>query len=420
MKRLLLLLLLAAGCARPPEMSPPEANVSSLDPSLAGILAARQQSVRSAPRSGEAWGKLGQALEAAEFLAEARICYARASELEPASGRWLYLLSLLQMQSEPDAALANLARAVELFPATNDAPRLRLAKALAERGRFAEAAPQLEKLLALNPAHPAARVELARIQLASNDPGAAADLLQPALTNAYTARAALLLLSQIKQRAGDAPAAAALAKRAAGMARPYDWPDSCLREVQSLLSDQQNLADRANGLMMARRFAEAESVLDQLRARAPENPDTLLLLGRLRIQQRRGAEAEAILQQHLAIRTNSLQGFVQLGLARFCEDRWAEAAAAFRGALTLKPDFAQAHYNLGLALARANDSSGAIEAFRGALRCEPGDAYTHATLAEELWRLGRAPEALREAEEALRIDPKQAKALRVRESARGR
>ncbi len=418
MKKLLLLFLLASGCARPPEITPPEVNVSSLDPSLAGIISTGQQAVRNAPRSGEVWGKLAQAFEAAEFLEQARICYARASDLEPASGRWLYLLSLLQLQGEPGAALTNLMRAVELVPATNDAPRLRLAKALVERGRYAEATPQLEKLLAMNPMHPAARVELARIRLASNDAISAADLLQPALTNAYTARVAHLLLSQVKQRTGDVSNAALLAKRAAAMPRPFDWPDSYLREVQSLLSDQQNLADRANGLMMARRFAEAEAVLNQLVSRAPDHPETLLLLGRLRIQQRRCAEAGEILQRHLAIRTNSLQGLVQLGLARYCESRWIGAAEAFRSALALKPDFAQAHYNPGLALARADDSTGAIDAFRNALRCQPGDPITHAALSEELLRTGRAAEALREADEALRIDPKQAKALRVRESLR--
>jgi tetratricopeptide (TPR) repeat protein len=391
-----------------------------LDPALAAKITAAHKAVEASPESAEAWGKLAHALDAAEFRDEARICYQRASELEPGSARWLYLLGLIQMQNDPSAALANLTRAAELAAPTNDAPRLRLAQALIERGRFNEATPHLEELMKRNPSHAAARLEMARVKFASNDLSRAAELLQPCLTNAFTDRPAHLLLSQIKLRTGDAVGAALLARRAGSMPRGSDWPDPYLREVLSLLTDASNLAQRANGLLMQRRFTEAETVLNQLLARTPESAEGLLLLGRLRIQERRCAEAEAILQRHLAVRTNSLQGFVQLGLARYCESRWADAAAAFKTALELKPDFAQAHYNLGLALSRDGNSNAAIDAFRNALRCQPGDPNTHGALAEELLRIGKTFEAGKEAEEALRIDTRQAKALRVREAVKGK
>lgn len=294
-------------------------------------------------------------------------------------------MGLLQLQDQPELALTNILRAVQLLPATNDAPRLRLAQALVERGRHAEAIPHLESLLALDPAHAAARLELARVKLAANDPQSAAGLLAPALTNAYTARPALLLLSQVKLRLGETDAAAQLVERAARLPRPFDWPDPFLREVQSLHTDQQNLLDRVNGLIMRGRFVEAEKLLEQNLARAPESAETLLLFGRLRLQQRRCADAAVFFQKHLAVRANSLQGCVQLGLARYCQNDWAAAAAAFESALRLKPDFAQAHFNLGLCRSRANQSTAAIESFRNALRCQPGDAQ-HARRAR-----GRAP-----------------------------
>lgn len=429
MKAFVLAVLIVAslpGCSRSPapttppaakSEAPPEINASGLDPALARVIAAAQQAARDNPQSAEAWGKLGQALHAAEFYGEAQECYNRAAKLDPASGRWVYLLATLQLQNDPETAIANLARAVAMIPATNDAPRLRLATALVERGRLPEAGRELETLLASNPGHPAARVELARVKLAGNDAAAAENLLQPALTNVFTARAALLLLSQIKQRTGDGAAAAQLAQRAGSMPKPFDWPDAHLREVQGLLADRQTLLDRANSLIMRQKFPEAETVLNQLSAQAPEDPETLLLLGRLRFQQRRCAEAEQLFRRHLAVRTNSLQGLAQLGLAQFCQDQWKDAAASFRAALAIKPDFAQAHNNLGLALSRAGDSEGALAAFRDALRCQPGDAGARAAIAEELLRLGRNAEALREAGEALQLDPRQPKALRVREAA---
>ena len=197
------------------QISAPVVETSSLDAALAQTIQSSRQAVESSPQSADAWGKLGQAFEAAEFYAEARICYKRASELDPQSGRWLHLLAILQLQDQPDAAFPNLARAAELLPATNDAPRLRLAQALVERGRFSEATPHLDKLLAVNPGHAAARVEMARVKLAAGDPTNAVRLLSSAMTNVFTARAAYLLMSQATQRLGDTNTASMLARRAA-------------------------------------------------------------------------------------------------------------------------------------------------------------------------------------------------------------
>lgn len=419
------LLLLLAGCSRsssppPPQQpslaAPPNPGRALLDPALSQRIETNRLAVIAAPQSADAWGALGQSFEAAEFLDEAQLCYKRASELDPASVRWRYLLALRQLQNDPGSALSNLRGVAAILPPTNDAPRLRLAQALVERGHFEEARTNLNILLAQNPAHAAARLELARVEFASGELAPASALLQPCLTNPHTARPALLLLSQVQQRAGDSNSAAALARRAASLPRPYDWPDPYLREVQSLLTDQKNVADRANALMMQRRIPEAEDLLSESLARDPQNAEVLLLLGRLRIQQRRCDEAAELLQRHLAIRTNSLQGCVQLGLAHYCASRWAAAADAFQTAVNLKPDFAQAHYNLGLALARDHRSAAAIEAFRTALRCQPGDPAAHAALAEEHLRLGQRDQARSEAENALQLDPRNAKAQRVRDA----
>jgi len=414
---LLLSCLLLVGCGQSPEkgIEVPVVDTSSLDAFQAGTISNSVASVRTQPESAGAWGKLGQAFEAAEFYGEAIRCYQRAVELDGASGKWRYLLALRQLQEQPEVALTNLVEAVERVPATIDAPRLRLVQAMVERGRYEEAMRHLELLLAKDGNHPAARVELARIKVARGETDVA-EVLRPAMTNSYTARAAHLLLSQARQRAGDAEGAAKLARRAAGMPGAFEWPDPYVREVQSLMAADQALSERANAFMAQGRFDEAERVLQQLVQRGPQNPEPLLLLGRLRIQQRRCAEAETFLQRHLTLRTNSLQGYVQLGLARFCESRWAEAAEAFRKATELKPDFAQAHYNLGLSLARLGDGTGAKAAYQSALRINPADANAHAAVAEEFLRAGGESDRARaeqHATEALRIDAKNAKALKV-------
>ncbi|HYE33473.1 MAG TPA: tetratricopeptide repeat protein [Methylomirabilota bacterium] len=416
---LLLLTLTLASCKKAAEpeaqptatVNPPMVAVASLDPALSTLIENRRGVVTRA-NTAQAWGELGQAFEAAEFFAEARTCYQRAHELAPGEGKWLYLLALRQLPHEPQLAIKNLQAAAA--KATNDAPLLRLAQAMIEHGMLTEAEAPVQQLLSRSPGHPAALVELARLKLAANQPREAAKALPPALTNQFTARPAHLLLSQAVTRMGDTEQANFFARRAAAMPKPFDWPDPYLREIQSLRMDQQSMLDRANAFMTQRRWDDADRVLTQILASSPEHPETLLLLGRLRVQQRRCDEAELFLNRHLTARTNSLQGFVQLGLAHFCQERWRDAAEAFRSATHIKPDFAQAHFNLGIAQSRAGNSPGAIEAFTSALRAQPGDANTHAALAEEFARVGKPREALEQATEALRLDPQQAKALRVR------
>ncbi|MEO8428753.1 MAG: tetratricopeptide repeat protein, partial [Verrucomicrobiota bacterium] len=406
---------LSGGCSR--EAPPPDVVLTSLDPSLAHAIQTSRQTVLTRSHSADAWGNLGETLHAAEFHAEARACYTRAARLDSRSARWPHLLGLLQLQDLPDAALANLNRAAELAGTETDAPRLRLAQALVERGRFRDAAKHLNALLSGNPGHAAARLELARMRLDENQLASAAELLEPCLTNAYTGRGAHWLLGQVRAREGDTEAATILARQAAAMARPFDWPDPFLREVQSLRADRSKLSEQANLLLIQRRFPEAETILTGILKELPDDAEALLLLGRLRIQQRRCAEAEPLFQRHLAVQTNSLNGMVQLGLAMFCQQRWNDAAAAFERAVALKPDFAQAHYNLGLTRARSHDSSGAIRSFREALRCSPGDAATHAALAEEFILIGGFGEALAHADRALALETNHPKAKAARQRA---
>ena len=405
------------GCSRGrPELAegPPATPVSSLDPALASVIATARQAVVVSPKSGEGWGRLGQAFHAADLNAEALTCYTRAGALDPRSARWLHLAGLLQLQDAPDDAIALLERAAGMGD-NPDAPRLRLAQALLERGRLDEAARHLQVLVTVQPGHPAARLELARIQLARGEDQQAARTLEPCLTNNFTARAALLLAAQVKQRLGEAAAAAQLSRRAAAMPRPFDWPDPYLREVQRLRTDRAALAEEVNALLQQQRLKDAERALSRLLAGSPDDPEGLLLLGRLRFQERNCVEAEESLRRHLAVQSDSLNGLIQLALAQLCQQRWAEAVATLRRAVTLKPDFAQAHYNLGYALARAGDAAAAIRSYQDALRCSPGDVSAHVALADELLRSGQTAEARQHLARALELDPADPKARLLRQ-----
>jgi tetratricopeptide (TPR) repeat protein len=394
---------------------PPLVSLTSIDPSLASIITTSRTAVVRSPKSGAAWGKLGQALHAAEFISEAQLCYSNALARDKNEFRWPYLLGLLELQDQPDTAIIHLHRANALATGKSDEPRFQLARALVERGRYEEAASHLKLLLATNPGHAKARVELARVHLARGALKEATRELQPAMTNNYTMRTALLLAAQIAQRNGQDAAAAQLSRRATSMPRGFDWPDPVLRDVQILRVDRANLAEQANGLLQQQRTQDAEAAIGKLLNSFPDDPEGLLLLGRLRYMQKRCAEAEAAYRKHLTIQPNSLNGLIQLGLSLMCQQQWTNAAAVLEKAIALKPDFAQAHNNLAVVRSRAGDGAGAIRAYRDALRCTPGDINAHMGLAEELANAGQVEEAKQHVESAAALNPNDARVQKARE-----
>ena len=415
---LVLIVLSWIGCSR--SVEPPRVITSSLDKPLISLIETTRQAVVSAPESAMAWGRLGQAFHATEFVAEAQSCYQHAIQLDSRAPAWPHLLGVLQLQDQPEAAFANLARAADLAGVRTDASRVRLVQTLVERGRYDDALKHIDLLLVSEPVHAGARLQKARIQFIRGEIDAAADTIQPCLTNAFTRRPAALLFAQILHRNGEVEAAAQLTRGATAMPRPFDWPDPFVREMQSLRLDRQRLEDQVNGLLVAQRLPEAEVALDRLIAVFPDSPEGLLLLGRLRIQQRQCTEAENTLRRHLTLQPNSLNGTIQLGLALLCQERWQDTAVILRGAITLKPDFAQAHFNLGYALSRTGDSVAAILSFREALRCSPGNANAHTALAEELFKSGDPTSASAHVQRALELNPNDFKARVLRDRLSGK
>ncbi len=402
------------GC-KPPAAPPPEISIQNLDGAMADLVARSRSNVLAAMASGPAWGRLGEVYHTLEFTAEARLCYERAAALAPESASWPHLLGLLRLHDDAEAAIELLKRAAALAGNQPDSPRVRLLQALVERGRTAEAAQVVDNLLAAAPGHPVARLELGRMQLARQDLAAASENFGACVSNRYTQRAALLLLGQVRQRQGDEAAAAELTRQGTAMERSLDWPDPFLAEVQALRVDRHQAADQINRHLIRGRLTDAAAGLSRLLAAAPDDPEGLLLLGRLRYLEKRCAEAEQALRRHLEVQPDSLNGHLQLGLALLCQKRWTDGAASFRRVLQLKPEFAAAHSNLGYALARSGDSPGAIRSYEEALRYSPGDVDAHFALAEELGIAGRRAEALERLERATTLAPADPRVAKLRE-----
>ena len=120
---------------RPPR--PPIVATGGLDPAVAKVIEGALRDTRAAPRSGDAWGRLGSVLMHYEFIPEARLCFDQAEKFSPANPRWPYLHALLVLPRQPAEAAPLLRRAVDSCGERPDMPRLQLAQLLAERGEAA-------------------------------------------------------------------------------------------------------------------------------------------------------------------------------------------------------------------------------------------------------------------------------------------
>jgi tetratricopeptide (TPR) repeat protein len=391
--------------SRAPAAALPTVAIDKLDPVSARLLERHLDAVRATPRSGAAWGKLGAVLRSFELRDEARRCLEIAEQLDPKEPRWHYYHALLLETESPLDAIAALRRAVQLCGNDPDAPRLRLAKLLAESGRGEDARHELEELLRAKPDQAAARLALAHIARARGDLQAAAALAQQCTEDRRTARAAWSLLALLRQRLGDAEAARQASNQAELLPPDAPAPDPFENEVATSRADPRDLSDRAQKLLTSRRLADATPLIQKLVRDHADFSEGWLLQGRLQLLQKDLVAAEQSIRHYLQMEPQSVNGLFQLGLVQLASDRVVEAAETFERATTLKPDFGPAFFNLGLALSRAGRKREAMQPFREAIRHNPERIDSYLLLADLCLQFGEHSEAAELARRAASLDP---------------
>src|SRR5262245_28190903 len=97
--------------------------------------------VEQEPRSATAWGEYGIVLRAYRQHPEADRCFQVAADLDPAEGRWPYLMGAHLADTDPGAAVEWLQRAARATvpDAARETVRARLAETLIAAGQPAEA-----------------------------------------------------------------------------------------------------------------------------------------------------------------------------------------------------------------------------------------------------------------------------------------
>jgi tetratricopeptide (TPR) repeat protein len=458
--------VLAAGLAyaafRPRVPQPPVIRTAGLDPAVAKLIETTLAEVRAAPRSGDAWGKLGSVLVHYEFLEETKMALEIAEALSPREPRWPHLHGLAVSARDAAAATENFRHAVSkgsgkgsvhgiarsregivvnegnrAIPWTDpfvDASRLRLAQALAERGLGADAEAQFQALLQVAPNHSLALLGLARLRHAQGRLAEATNQLAGCLRDPHTARSAHALLAAIEQALGNVPAAASAARVSATLPADVPWPDPWWTDALAYRVGRKAVIEDATVLMDQGRLTEALATLERATRDYPQDEEAWYLLGwawnqRAKVQSPKsevqgganaedirlwtqdfGLRAERALREHLRLSPQSPKGHAQLAVALLGQRRHTEAVAVLQAALKLKPTWRELHSNLGFACVQLGRDGEAIGHFRNALALDPNYIPTHTALAQLLERRGDSAEARRLLQQALELDPADARA----------
>ncbi len=388
---------------------PPEIQTAGLDAAAVNLIQHHLDAVRSAPRSGDAWGKLGGILKSFGFREQAGECLAKAEKLDRKEPRWPYLQGTLRI-GEPTIALPRLRQAVALCGSQPEMPRLRLARLLAEMGKRDEALEQLRQLLRIKPNSGPGRILMAQIiegaeARAPRERDEAFTLVSACTTNPYTARTAWTMLSALHRRRGNTNAAEFATRRAAAVTPDASWPDPFEDEVLALRSDPRSLSDRAQAYLMTGRPAQALPLINRLVREHSDFAETWLLLGRAQYLQNQPTAAEESIRHFLQLDPGSVNGHFQLGMSLLAQKRYPEAVATFRHATSLKRDFGPAFFNLGFALAKSGNPREAIPSFEEAIRQNPEMIDAYILLADLHVQMDEKEKAVELAEMAERLDP---------------
>jgi len=305
------------------------------------------------PRSAVAWGEYGITLRAYSQHAEADRCFQVAADLDPADGRWPYLIGTHLADTDPAAAIGWLERAVRrtVPEMARDTVRARLAETLLEAGRPADA------LAAVGPdpteSAPRIRLVAARAAAAVGDDRSAAEYLGDLADHPLAARQALLLRSEICRRQGRTSYADYLAGKAADTPSG-PWPDPLADPIRSRDRSVGGRLDEAARLLRDGHPVDAERLLRPLTG-DPSASDARAFVGLSEAREAQGDRKGAMEALASAVRIDpkNLAANYRTGLLHFQagEELWAdgrqeEARAEFREAvnwldiaLTINPDF---------------------------------------------------------------------------------
>jgi tetratricopeptide (TPR) repeat protein len=409
---------------KPPE--PPDAPTDDSNPQVAVAVRLARERVLKEPRSGAAWGELGEVFIANEQEAESDFCFAQAERLDPNNPRWPYFRGgAVHNQGDRAGALPYFRRAVDRVESggeTNDTPRLLLAETLLALGRLDEAEGHYRRVLERRPDDLRGHYGMGLLAIARDDWAGARDHLRPCLGSPQAQKKACVQLAVVSQRLGDDAEADKFRQQADRLPNDLDWTDPYVTEYLKWAVKKRSRYRRADDLTAAGRFAEAIKVLQPMTEDYPDDYLPQLTLARNLGQQGDTARAERALRRANQLAPEKAQVHYYLSLILMLKGEeltkkgeadqaraaFSEAAVWARKVLAVTPDNGLAYLTLGKSLKALGERADALTALRQAVSCSPELAELHYYLGDLLAEDAPGAEARRQLEEALEFGPPQA------------
>lgn len=379
---------------------------SQLPERVAALVSDRIVQVRENRDSSEAWGTLGEALDAHEIYQHAAYCYGIAEQLAPQTFHWPYLRAVaLEYEGEdPAGAIASFRRAASIAP---DFPPVffRLGEALSREGQLPEARGALEEALRLDDELAVARRSLGQVLLQLDEVEEAIAQLTLAAEQHPDDRTVWLSLARAHQMAGNSEEASNASARSTDLVPTMALPDPVRKPVVDQALTAERFAERAAEYLAAGDLARARQALETSVELDPNNALVRARLGSVYVSLNEADRAQAQFTRALEIDDQLAGAHAGLGMIDLARQNPRSAIERFRIAIGIDPSHALAHARLGTALATTGVLDQAVAAFAEAERLGGMDARTYRNWGIAAEQLSDVGSALRQYRQSIRLAP---------------
>jgi tetratricopeptide (TPR) repeat protein len=331
-----------------------------------------QQARREHPRSAAAAKALGNFEIEAQSYDSAITALRAAVGLAPADLEARnFLASAYQSKGDATAALIQLDYVLAHDPQNGLALYLR-AQIHADAGDDDETLVDAEKLIAVRPDYPPARVLLGKVLIRLKQCVRAAEMLRPAQNGPPLDTQALFQLANAHECAGDADSAKAVRDEFAAASQA----DRTRAENET---QSKHLTEQANELARQNQFAQALGVLQQALEKDPKNGFAYSQQSKIYFSQHETDRAREAIQQALALQPYQPDFLYVAGVIAENDGKADEALRYFERVTQVNPKEADAFFEIGKIRLQQGDRGAALAAFRKATALDPSDLdYKHA------------------------------------------
>jgi tetratricopeptide (TPR) repeat protein len=354
-----------------PALEVPGGNLTG-DAEVVAFLQEAREAVAREPKSAATWGRLGQVLQAHQFLDPALASYKEAARLDPKDAAWPYLRATIFLDSpRPTEAIPDLRRAAEVG-GLDELPRLRLGELLLEQGQVEEAEEQFRLVFDTLPDDPRAHLGMAKIAVARQ---AWADCLRhlDAVGDVPHARRQACALRMLAHtRLGNATEAQRERDRLVTLPLDFAWLDPLWDDVKRIMVGETARYNHVSLLMQYNHVEAAHAAIQEMVKDYPASARVWSLFGKILDRMDDIPGAERAMTRSLELDPEGGDAWAVLASIRVRQGNLPGAMECIRKVTRLKPTDAEAHYHMGLLLAETGDRAAAIEAYRQALRYRPG------------------------------------------------